>query len=423
MQWRAGATIQFEFDADDFESTSPLLIPAANQNNPKIVRLKGFGTATRAAGTLIHPAPTFPDQGFLIQTTGAGPATDLQPVLHVDGMNFYNLHFKDKAATAGKINVGGIQFECDDVGRRTCVVENSWFQYMWRGLELRGSVWWGYFRNLLFHDANTNFVGENDIRLTDGGHTNATNPSVKECRFTHIEVKHDGRMNNSFVMRSGGYNKIDGYHVSGEEYLTAVWNLTKLDTLMIHNNRFRNMDMIDVDTVPSPDVRGAALLLFGSTGVFDNQFDDLYLTPWPYMVKFDGVGVANNSVQLNGQHSTLPTSINDTSTCGPNNVINVRGGNITTAANLPVTTVNGLVRIIDDRAGAERSGATSVADGGTITHGLMTTPLWIIVIGSVASQVVAVTAKTATTFTVSIKTLAGAAGTTQTVYWRAGVYA
>ena len=64
-------------------------------------------------------------------------------------------------------------------------------------------------------------------------------------------------------------------------------------------------------------------------------------------------------------------------------------------------------------------GATSVADGGTVTHNLATTPIGVIVTGSITGQTVAVTALAATTFTVTIKTDAGAAGTTQTVYWQA----
>ncbi len=69
----------------------------------------------------------------------------------------------------------------------------------------------------------------------------------------------------------------------------------------------------------------------------------------------------------------------------------------------------------------EAEGATSVADGGTITHGLIKAPTRVVVTGSVASQIVSVTALGATTFTVTIKTTAGGAGTTQTVYWRAMV--
>jgi hypothetical protein len=44
-----------------------------------------------------------------------------------------------------------------------------------------------------------------------------------------------------------------------------------------------------------------------------------------------------------------------------------------------------------------------VADGGTITHGLAATPTSVICTPSTAGEFVSVTAKTATTFTVAIK--------------------
>jgi hypothetical protein len=64
-----------------------------------------------------------------------------------------------------------------------------------------------------------------------------------------------------------------------------------------------------------------------------------------------------------------------------------------------------------------KGSTASVADGGTITHGLGTTPTWVMVTGTVASQIVSVTAIGATTFTVAIKTDAGGAGSSQTIHW------
>lgn len=71
------------------------------------------------------------------------------------------------------------------------------------------------------------------------------------------------------------------------------------------------------------------------------------------------------------------------------------------------------------RSGAHNRGATPVADGGTITHGLPVVPARVAVSASVAGEMVSVTARSATTFTVAIRTHTGAAGTTQTVYWEA----
>jgi hypothetical protein len=69
----------------------------------------------------------------------------------------------------------------------------------------------------------------------------------------------------------------------------------------------------------------------------------------------------------------------------------------------------------------ENAGATSIADGGTISHGLSGNPTVVTVTPSIASQFASVTAKGSTNFTVALKTDTGGAGTTQTVYWRASI--
>ena len=65
--------------------------------------------------------------------------------------------------------------------------------------------------------------------------------------------------------------------------------------------------------------------------------------------------------------------------------------------------------------GLEAYGATSVADGGTIAHGMKITPTYATATGSLAGTTVTVTAKDATHLTID---LAGVT-TTQTVYWHA----
>lgn len=70
---------------------------------------------------------------------------------------------------------------------------------------------------------------------------------------------------------------------------------------------------------------------------------------------------------------------------------------------------------------SEAEGATSVADGGTITHGLSTTPTNVRVTPSTSGEFVSVTAISSTTFTVAIKKHDNSSGTTQTVYWEASV--
>ena len=70
-----------------------------------------------------------------------------------------------------------------------------------------------------------------------------------------------------------------------------------------------------------------------------------------------------------------------------------------------------------------RSGAVSVADGWIIAHGLPGKPTVILVTGTVSGEFISVPTATitTTTFLVAIKTHAGAAGTKQTVFWRAEI--
>lgn len=66
---------------------------------------------------------------------------------------------------------------------------------------------------------------------------------------------------------------------------------------------------------------------------------------------------------------------------------------------------------------SENKGVTSVADGGTIAHGLATTPTKYGATASVAGEFVSITAVGATTLTVAIKKHDNTAGTTQNVAW------
>lgn len=92
---------------------------------------------------------------------------------------------------------------------------------------------------------------------------------------------------------------------------------------------------------------------------------------------------------------------------------------------LDISGTNNRLRIHDNPGVADQTenggAAASVADGGTISHGLYTTPTFVTVTPTVAGEFASVTAKGASTFTVALKKHDGSAGTAQTVYWRAWV--
>lgn len=80
--------------------------------------------------------------------------------------------------------------------------------------------------------------------------------------------------------------------------------------------------------------------------------------------------------------------------------------------------------VIEDNFGYVRrkQGAqASVADGGTITHGLSGTPTTVQLTCSVSGEFASVASISSTTITVAIKKHDGSAGTTQTIYWSASL--
>lgn len=107
-------------------------------------------------------------------------------------------------------------------------------------------------------------------------------------------------------------------------------------------------------------------------------------------------GGDNNYIKNNISYNHTINNIND---AGANNVL---------VQNIGYVTENG-------------GAAAAIADGGTIAHGLATTPTGVGVTASVSAEFASVTALAAGNFTVAIKKSDGSAGTAQTIYWRAWI--
>ena len=129
--------------------------------------------------------------------------------------------------------------------------------------------------------------------------------------------------------------------------------------------------------------------------------------------------IANNVI-IDGSGVNLANGIFESGTNVDNNQIldNVIQGATTAITKVGTSTiVRGNLGYLTENHGA----AGSVADGGTIAHGLATTPTVAVCTPSVASEFVSVTALDGTNITVAIKQDDGTAGTSQTIYWRAYV--
>jgi hypothetical protein len=211
------------------------------------------------------------------------------------------------------------------------------------------------------------------------------------------------------------FNHIDADTLGGAIHLEAKNGGT------VETNNFMGLDLesqkkqifIDVD---------------GDSAINGNYFQADYMSVNAGQIAIDA-SVSNsnqggNRYEITVQNDGSSTILNDGSTgyTIPNVYdFNLMGTRLTSSqivlATQPFDKVTWITSWADRNP---NSGATSVADGGTITHQLDVTPTWITVSGSIAGTIATVTAKSATTFTVSLKFGNGTAAPTQTVYWQAG---
>jgi hypothetical protein len=134
-------------------------------------------------------------------------------------------------------------------------------------------------------------------------------------------------------------------------------------------------------------------------------------------------GSSAGGAQGNGQASGGGYGISIANTCTN---CRIDGGSLSSNTTGPVslgssgTIVNNApVGYINENGGV----ASTVADGGTINHGLAAQPSRIVLTltNAAANNIVTVENQSSTTITVGIKTTAGASGTAQNVYWYAKI--
>jgi hypothetical protein len=418
----------WEFDTSAFTIYEPILVPSNILGFLKknIFRNEAFSTvrsgSSGAAGgvTTLIPHASFPTNRYLFETSnpnGAGTSSSVE----INGFQATNV------SNYTSTDVGFCRLEGDLAnGGFNWVVKNCYFNYLWRGIHLIGFVWWGLFEDVMITISDPAFEGDAPLILEDGGHVNpATNPTPKGNYFRNIQTQSgDGVYNDFLRMQSGGYNMFENILIDGKYYTNAIFTLNNTDALAIHQNRISNVLAIDIEIMPGSNVQGS--LYMAGTSVFDNVFEKCR---WPICqgktVKLEGAGVMNNDIEIISYWGGAVPVVSHVSS-GESNTIRVFTGSKSTAGNVPIT-LSGTTprcRVIDARRGAEMGGiATSRTDGSTIAHGLFATPAWYFVTGTVANEIVTATAD-ATNLTVAIKKRAdGLAGTSQSIAWKAGVYA
>lgn len=153
--------------------------------------------------------------------------------------------------------------------------------------------------------------------------------------------------------------------------------------------------------------------------IIGNTFYDTANGIWLYNGPRKNV-IANN-IFINAQVDNCDRGVyeqSNTYDTGENLIVN----NAFLCADTAVITIAGQGSIARDNIGWKNTNcgvAASVADGGTIAHGLNGAPVWANVTPSVSGEFVSITAMDATNITVAIKKHDNSAGTTQTLYWEA----
>jgi hypothetical protein len=199
-----------------------------------------------------------------------------------------------------------------------------------------------------------------------------------------------------------GYNNFKAFYIDSSYGTTITGNIV----YSASNNGFKG---IELNTVRRVTITGNEIYIAGSPtgnyGIYDAGTSQ-------EVVIMNNVITSENSITATGIY--IATSLTD----GHIAFNEIR--NISTKISVGGVSNGFVFRNTGHKTHAE--GATaSVADGGTISHGLVATPTGVVAQTSITGEFVSVTAKSSTTFTVAIKKHDNTAGTTQTIYWHAWV--
>jgi hypothetical protein len=414
------------FDNDVFTFFAPVIFPnhSAGVLKKNIFRSEAWSTLRSSTGgvTAVRADSTFPTNRYFFETV-AGIGSNLTSEVEISGFQGLNV---DNFATT---NVGFVKLESDTPNNQNnWVIRDCYFNYLWRCVHLIGYIWYGLFQNLFATVSNVGFAGDSCFILEDGGHNNANNPTPKSNTFTNIQSNSGDGVYECFLhMKSGGYNLFERVFVDGKYYNTAVFYLNNTDTLTLHNNTFRDITTLDLETLAGTP-HGS--LYLGGTAVNDNYFEACRLSLYgAKMIKLEGTGVMNNYIQAaaywGGNELVVAHFTN-----GESNTVEAIGGSKTTAGNLPITltgTSTNRVKIIDKRRGAENKGTyTTSGDGVTkiinIPHGCFASPYAYALPSSDDARGSYKLTTTTTNIVLTYPVAPPSGGSNLVYHWRASVY-
>lgn len=363
------------FSGDNFQIDDPLDIATVAVTSVKPIYIFGVPTTQRTTGTVLEATSSFPTNRAIIETSGATDGSDKTAQLYIRGLAFASTQIPT-------LNVNGIKFDVDSVRvQRALTIKDCFFQYMYKGINLIGGIWWSLFDNIHFSAFNASYIGHSDILLERGTHAGAANVWPKYNMFSNINVlRNPGELPSSLNIQDGSYNTFINYTIDGWKLTDCAWLFQNAHTFSVSSNTMYNPSFIDPQ-LPSPNNTRAAIV-FDGAGVLDNH---VYCGSIPrnrtYSVAFVNSPV-RNMVEAKGYWGEA-LAINDAG-AGADNTVTVLTGQetSTTPAKPTITGAAGLIKIIDRRKGFAIDGlsATQSGNGSTtvfnIAHGLYAAPLY-----------------------------------------------
>lgn len=222
------------------------------------------------------------------------------------------------------------------------------------------------------------------------------------------------------IYNAGGMNFIIENHFgNGESH--GIYNF-RGDYTLIHNNVFNNNDKNGIYIQESDDCVITGNMLRGNGELTNNVYDGIRM----------GCSTGGHTCNYNIVHNNkifwesgnkMKYCIGEVESAGDVDYNSIQGNMVRDGQTGQILKVgaNTIVRNNPGHKTENHGTAASVADGGTIAHGLAAAPTYVSVAASAAGEIVTVASVDGTNITVAIKDNDDSTGTTQTIYWEARV--
>lgn len=313
--------------------------PLTGWANFRTYQLRGMWDNSRNGGVQLSVGTSFPNNGYIFDTSANTVASGTRNILHISDFEFYNIN------TGTVPNAGAILYETDVADLTSnFAFRNIYMQYMWRGIHLKGAAWYGVIDNIMYSSASDTFVGNAALIMEQGGHSDVP----KSNYITHFRASGtvNSQLDNYILLKDAGYNVFVDTYSDGFKYTEAPVSL-KGGT---NDNHFYGLRLLDLNVSTGTNV--GAVLFDGSGGTSNavacggNRIHNGRLGNYPFMIAYrNNAQRTHCEIAWFGGNPTI-----DDSGAGTNNVVVIQEGPVGSGTvDTRITSSKGAVRIVDNR--------------------------------------------------------------------------